>query len=344
MGILKMNGIFPLNKIIIILFNLLIIFYSINTYATENTHIKKYQRVEYIMGTLFRIEVYSENNNEAESSISKAFKELRKYDLIMSNYNPKSELSKALINAHKYPVKISDELFDVFQKSLYFSQVTKGKFDISVGPVVKLWGFKDKNFNVPAPEQIKKTLAKTGYKNIIIDSENKTIFLKKSGMEIDFGAIGKGYAIDKAVKILKDEGIKSGMIDSVSNQYYLGSPPDSEYWIVGIKHPRKHEKVIEYIEVKDKSVSTSGDYEQFFIYNKKRYSHIIDMKNGFPVETDIVSTTVISENSSDADAISTLLFILNKRESELLLSKFPGISYIKILNKKGKFVSEQKIH
>jgi thiamine biosynthesis lipoprotein len=309
----------------ITLISLLSIF-STNSNSQDFKNYKKYVQAQYIMGTIFKIEIYSDNQDKTNISLKKAFEEIRKCDLILSDYRNDSELSKIIEEASSHPVHVSDYLFEITKKSLYFSKITNGLFDITIQPLINLWGFKDKNFKVPTDKEIKEIKSYIGYKNIILDEVNKTIFIKNPKTKLDFGAIGKGFAVDKAINVIKKSGIKSAFIDSVSNQYYLGAPPNKKYWTIGIKDPRNENKIIKYLHIKDKSISTSGDYEQFFIHNNKRYNHIINPKTGYPI-TSLITSTIISESSTDADALSTSVLLLNEIERNYVFELFPN-SYI----------------
>lgn len=327
-------------KKILLFINIIIIFlFTIKTSFAEN--IKKTFRAEYIMGTVFEIEIYENNDKLANEAISLAFNEIRKYDQILSNYKENSEINNVIKKAYNKPTKISNELYEVLKDSLYFSELTKGKFDITIEPLIKLWGFKNKNFKKPSEKEIKKVLRQIGYKNIILDEENKTILLKKSNLSIDFGAIGKGFAIGKAVEILKAKGIKSAFINSNSNQYYLGTPPDKDFWLVGIKDPKDESKIIKVLKVKDTALSTSGDYENYFFDNGVRYSHILDPDTGFPIKEKIAST-IICKDSSYADILSTA-FLLVDNNIKKNIKKNVKIDYsIVISEKKNKLILDEE--
>lgn len=310
---------------------ILILFIPIQSKAETKTH--HLIRAEYIMGTIYKIEVYDTDKSKAEKAISQAFKEIRDCDKILSDYRRDSELTKILEEASSHPVKVSDYFFEITEKSLYFSKLTNGLFDITIQPLIKLWGFKDKEFKKPTDKQIKKVKEFVGYQNIILDSDNKTIFLKDPRVKMDFGAIGKGFAVDKALKVLKKNNIKSAFIDSVSNQYYLGTPSDNKYWKVGIKDARDQNKIIKYLSLKDKTVSTSGDYEQFFIENGERFTHIINPLTGYPIK-EAIASTIVSDSATDADALSTSVLLLNDKQANDLVKVFPNTQLIRIKNKK----------
>lgn len=314
----------------LVLLIILILFIPVQVKAEIKNH--HLIRAEYIMGTIYKIEVYDNDISKAEKAISQAFKEIRDCDKILSDYRKDSELTKVLEEASSHPVKVSDYFFEITERSIYFSKITNGLFDITVQPLVDLWGFKNKEFKKPTDLQIKKVKEFVGYKNIILDSQNKTIFIKDPRVKMDFGAIGKGFAVDKALKILKKNNIKSAFIDSVSNQYYLGTPPNNKYWKVGIKDARNNQKIIKYLYLKDKTVSTSGDYEQFFIENGQRFTHIINPITGYPIK-EAIASTIISDNATDADALSTSVLLLNEKQSNDLIKLFPNSKLIRVKDK-----------
>lgn len=291
------------------------------------------------MGTLIKISVFDKDKEISNNAINESFKEIRKWDKILSNYRDDSELSFVLKNAYKSPIKVSDDFFEAIDRAYYFSEITNGKFDITIAPLVKLWGFKDKNFVFPSKKQILDVKKNIGYKNIVLDRKKKTVFIKNKVTTLDFGASGKGLAIEKAKDILIKNNIKSAIIDSVSNQYYIGSN-NGKPWKVAIKNPRKTSENLKYIEVIDTSVSTSGDYEQFFIYNNKRYSHILDPISGFPI-SDSIASTIIYKNSHDSDILSTSVLLLDDSKIDILLKSFPNIYCFKVLNKKNKIITKE---
>lgn len=335
----KKFSILKIKKEIYLYSFILLILLQNTTYANET---KKYSQAEYIMGTIFKIDLYSENEELAKNATSEAFKEIRKYDQILSNYKENSEIEVALKKAYQHPVKISKELYDVLEQSLLVSKLTSGKFDVTIAPLVKLWGFKNKDFKKPSKSQIEKIKKLIGYKKIILDKKNSTLMLTQKDLKIDFGGIGKGYAIGKAVEILKNRGITSGVIDAVSNQFYIGTPPNKENWIVEIKDPRNTEKTIKTLKIKDTSISTSGDYEQFFWEKGIRYSHIIDPNTGYPIKEKI-SSTLICKGSGLADALSTSILLTTNEETKKILESL-SIEYAIVISEKNSnlFFEEHK--
>ncbi len=313
----------------------LLTFFFFILIKSANASTEKYVQAQYIMGTIYKIEIYSDNKVKAEQAFNQAFLEIRKCDLILSNYRADSELNKVLDEAYSHPVKVSDYFFEITERSLYFSKITNGMFDITIEPLVNLWGFKNKDFHQPSDLEIQKVKNDIGYKNIILDKENKTIFLKSSKIKLDFGGIGKGFAVGKVVNILKKLGVKSGIIDAVSSQYYIGSPPKQKLWKVGIKNPRNPHKIIKYLYLKDTALSTSGDYEQFFIKKGHRYSHTINPKTGYPIKEENISSTIIYSDATDSDALSSSVRLLNDQQTNNILKLFSKLQIIKIKNIDG---------
>jgi thiamine biosynthesis lipoprotein len=282
---------------------------------------KLYREERVMMGTF--VEVISPH----KEAVKIVFDEIGKIDGLLSKYNPESEISR-LNKLGK--LKVSPETFYIIKKSIEFSSLSGGAFDITVAPLMDLWGFTNSEFSIPAEEEIKETLKLVGSDKIILRESDFVIQFKTSGMKIDLGAIAKGYAVDCAVKRLKTLGIKSCLINAGGQVYCLGDRLGKP-WRVAIKNP--HTKgLISYLKLKDKAVSTSGDYEQYFTKNNKRYAHIINPKTGYPVEHAIASVTVIAKNGLTADALSTSIFILGKEKGKIIAEKFDKIE-IKIITK-----------
>ncbi|MCK9572461.1 MAG: FAD:protein FMN transferase, partial [Candidatus Omnitrophica bacterium] len=196
-------------------------------------------------------------------------------------------------------------------------------FDITVGPLVDLWGFTKLDFSVPAGSKIKQTLKLVGADKIILNQNNNVIEFKLSGMKIDLGGIAKGYALDRCVEELKKNNVKSCLINAGGQVYALGKR-SGRYWKVAIRSPLK-KRAVDILELTDQSVSTSGNYEQFFFKGGKRYCHIIDPRTGYPVDKKIASVTIISDSATTADILSTAVFVLGEQDAEEILKNFPGI-------------------
>jgi thiamine biosynthesis lipoprotein len=245
------------------------------------------------------------------------FAEAARIEKLLSKYIPESEISQ-LNQAGR--LRLSADTFYIIKKSKEFYQATGGAFDITVAPLVDLWGFTNQKHKVASQESIKAAMKLVGCDKIILHEENNMVEFKLSGMKIDLGAIAKGFAVDCTVKLLKENNIDSCLINAGGQVYALGERPEGR-WKIAIQNPRKPE-ITGVLELKDRSVSTSGDYEQFFFEDGRRYCHIIDPRTGYPVKG-ISSVTVVTDSALEADALSTAIFVLGKEKGEELLKKFP---------------------
>lgn len=246
------------------------------------------------------------------------FNEIQRIENLFSKYKAESEISR-LNQAGK--LKVSPDTCYILKKAKEFSLASNGAFDITVGPLIDAWGFSNKQYTVPTRQVIQDTLKKVGSDKIILNSGDCMVKFGLSGMKIDLGAIAKGYAVDCAVKKLKENKITSCLINAGGQIYALGDK-SGKPWRVAIKNPRQS-GVSGYLEIKDKAVATSGDYEQYFFKDKKRYSHILNPKTGHPAESGIISVTVLAKDGLTADALSTAIFVLGREKGEALAKQFP---------------------
>lgn len=312
---------------------------------------KVFKRAAFTMGSLMEITAYGDDDKRVDNAISKAFSEVKRLDNLMSNYKQDSELSRINREAVKGPTSCDPELIYVIEQSLLYSQITGGAFDITVYPIVNIWGFfgnpnGDIIGDIPAEKGLKGLLSAVSYKNIIIEDKDsnghgnrgiKTIFFKNPLTQIDLGGIGKGYAVDRVSDILKKEGISSALINFAGNIYAFGSPPRRDEWIVGVRDPKDSQNVIATFKIKDKGVATSGNYERFFVKDGKQYSHIIDPRTGRPVEG-VLSVTIMADNAITADALSTGVFVLGPDDGLKLIERLDNVEGIIISEDKDSHI------
>ena len=313
----------------------------------ERQELKLFKKASLTMGTVFETTIYAPDKYVAEKTFNEVVQEINRLDYLMSNYKKESVLSELNRNASAEPAACNKELAGVIEQSLQYSDITDGAFDITIGPLMKKWGFFKKKGRIPGKEELESVLESVSYKNIIVEEKTikslaknpgtvKTVFFKNPGTRIDLGGIGKGYAVDKAISVLKQNGISSALINFAGNIYTFGTPPGKDSWVIGLQHPRESEGLLGTFDIKDKAVSTSGDYEKFFIIEGKRYSHIIDPRTGNPVKG-IVSATIVTGNAARADALSTGVFVLGlEKGMDLIeqLSDVEGIIVYKDTNSK----------
>jgi thiamine biosynthesis lipoprotein len=271
-----------------------------------------YKHSEFFMGTIIEITCPDKN------AINIAFAEIKRIEKILSKFIPDSEVSR-LNKIGK--LKVSPDLLYVLKKAKEFYISSDGGFDITVAPLVDIWKDAIKNNKLPSEEQIKKAKKLVGFNNIYIDEKNSTVTFLKKGVKIDLGAIAKGYAVDQAIKKIKKLGIKSCLIDAGGDIYCLGDKYD-EPWQIGIQHPRRKGKLIDILKLKNKAVATSGDYEQMFVIENKRYHHIIDPNTGYPAKKGVISVTVIAPYCLNADALATAIFVLGKKKGQNLANYY----------------------
>lgn len=293
------------------------------------------ERAFYVMGTVIEFKLYCRNKEFCNEAIFEAYSEVKRLDDMLSNYKSDSNLAQVNSYAGKGRIKVPSEFIELTERAVYFSNLTDGAFDITVGELVDLWRNSQQKDDMPDEKVIKRTVSEcVGSKKISLYTREKEIELKSSCLSIDFGGIGKGYAVDRALRILRGEGIESGMINFSGNIYAIGSPPGEKGWRIAIRHPRMKEEALTFVEVRDMAVSTSGDYERYFEINGKRFSHIIDPRTGYPVEY-VPSATVIAENATDADALSTAVSVIGGEKSVETLEKLERVGAIIVTGHEG---------
>ncbi|WP_162532327.1 FAD:protein FMN transferase [Candidatus Scalindua japonica] len=315
----------------------------------EKQTLKLFKKAALSMSTLFEITIYAPDKYVAEKTFNEVFQELNRLDYLMSNYKKTSVLSELNKNAPSGPADCNKELADVIEQSLQYSEITDGAFDITIGPLMKKWGFFKKQGRIPGKEELESVLGSVSYKNIIIEAKakkslaenpvtEKTVSFKNPGTQIDLGGIGKGYAVDRVTLVLKQNGINSALINFAGNIYTFGTPPERTSWVIGLQHPRESEGLLGTFDIKDKAVSTSGDYEKFFTIDGKRYSHIIDPRTGNPVKG-VVSVTIVAESATRADALSTGVFVMGQEKGMALIEKLPDVEGIIVYEGAGSRLS-----
>tara|TARA_B100001094_G_scaffold74994_1_gene71418 strand:+ start:7688 stop:8584 length:897 start_codon:yes stop_codon:yes gene_type:complete len=293
------------------------------------------------MGSDFEITIVEKNESNANYFLDLAIKEIRRIEKLISSWDSNSQTSKINLNAGIKPIKVDKELFDLISRSIKISNLTQGAFDISYASLDKVWYFDKKMLEMPSEEEVKKSVYKVGFNNIVLNKKNQTVFLKNKGMKIGFGAIGKGYAADMAKLILLKNNVKSGIINASGDLTAWGEKPSGEDWMVAIVNPLKKSNVFSWLPIKNKAVVTSGNYERFIKFNGKLYSHIIDPRTGYPSEG-LLSVTIFSENAELADALATSVYVLGEEIGLDLINQLNGIDCI-IINNKNEIVKSKNI-
>lgn len=290
------------------------------------------------MGTNIIQRIYSSN---AKNIAMLSENELKRLEILMSFYITSSEVSRLNSEAGQAEVLLSKETFEVVKKAKEYSELCSGTFDITVAPLVKLWGIFSKNQRMPLKNEIENILYLTNYKDIILNKEKSSAKLSQVGQKLDLGAIAKGYAADRVINIYKENGVKSAFINIGGNVLTLGNKPDGSPWLIGIQNPFQiRGEFIGIVKISDETVVTSGDYVRYFEKDKIIYHHILDPRTGYPAKSDIISATIIGKSSIEADALSTAIFILGLRKGIELVNKVDDAEAIFITSGKKVFVTK----
>ncbi|MDV7187006.1 FAD:protein FMN transferase [Lutibacter sp. TH_r2] len=303
-------------------------------------HLQK--RTLKLMGSRFDITVSANDSVSALSYINMAINEISRIEKLISSWDPNSQTSEIIKNAGIKPVKVDTELFQLIERSLAISKLTDGAFDITYASMDKIWKFDGSMKTMPSKENIKASVAKVGYKNIELNKINHTVFLKLKGMKIGFGAIGKGYAADKAKQLLISKGVKAGIINASGDMNTWGKQPNGKDWMVAITNPMNKNNAFATLPISNKAVVTSGNYEKYVTFNNVRYTHIIDPRTGYPA-TDIISVSVFAPKAELADALATSIFVMGTDVGLNRINQLKAIDCI-IIDKEGTIHTSNKIN
>jgi len=306
------------------------------------------KRTVLLMGGRFDITIVAKDSITAEMSIDTVINEVTRIENLISDWKPESQISQVNANAGIRPVQVDKEVFGLTERALELSKITNGAFDISFAAMDRIWKFDGSMTVMPTPEAIKKSVEKVGYRNIILDKEHSTIFLKLKGMKIGFGALGEGYAADVCRDMMLARGIKAGIVNGSGDMSTWGKQSDGSDWIIGITNPMKKDKIFAVVPLRQGAAVTSGSYEKFVIFDGKRFSHIINPATGYPA-TGLCSVTVFGPNAEMANGLSTSLMVMGKEAGLNLINRFPAFKCImisdggRIISSKNMDISEYKL-
>ncbi|MEA5140968.1 FAD:protein FMN transferase [Arcicella rigui] len=290
------------------------------------------KRAVKLMGSRFDITIVANDTLSAENNIDSVIAEITRIENLISDWKSDTQVSEVNRNAGIKPVKVDAEVFALTERAIHFSKITGGAFDISFAAMDRIWKFDGSMKAMPSPEAIKKSVEKVGYENIELNKENSTIFLKRKGMKIGFGALGEGYAADRCREMMLAKGIKAGIVNGSGDMSTWGKHPDGRAWSVGITNPMKKDTIFAIIPLVKSAVVTSGSYEKFVVFNGKRYAHIINPVTGYPA-TGLCSVTVLGPSAETANGFSTSIMVLGKKAGLKLLKKYPDYQAILITDK-----------
>lgn len=312
--------------------------------APAASEIIRYEDSRVSMGCVYSIVAYGHDMTPLRQIVNAAFDEVDRLDRLMSHYKKDSPLSQLNREAALKPVIVEPELFDFIAECLRYSRESDGAFDITVGPLMKAWGFFRGEGRMPSEAELAEARGKIGYRHVILNHKDRTIFFDKAGLELDLGGIAKGYAVDAAVALLKQNGINSALISAGGSTIYgLGAPPNAAAWEVKLQDPIDRGKAAMTVRLKDQALSVSGSYEKFFELGGKRYSHVMDPRTGQPVP-DMLSVAVIADTGTAGDALDNVFYVLGVEKSRNYLKRLSGTEAFFFLPDEGREKRWKVVH
>jgi thiamine biosynthesis lipoprotein len=290
-------------------------------------------RAEFALGTICSVSLFDQAKAVVYQEI---FSRVREIENRMSVNLPGTDIDRVNAAAGLQPIQVHDDVFEVIERAVYFANLSGGAFDPTVGPLVSLWGISGDNPRIPSQEEIDAALLLIGWRNIEMDRNMRSVFLKQPGMALDLGAIAKGYAADEAAAIIRKSRIKRAIIDLGGNIMAYGEKKDKSLWRVGIQNPvESRGAYLGIVQAREQSVVTSGVYERYFEADGVRYHHIFSPSTGYPVRNNLLSVTIIAANSMDADALSTAAFVLGYEKGRSLIESLQGIEAVFVFQDKS---------
>ncbi len=319
---------------------LFIVFFSL-FFSDGFTRPRLHHRELILMGDRFEITAVHEDSVLCKKAVKAAIAEISRIENLISEWKPDSETSRINDNAGVRPVSVSIELFDLIFRSIKVSLLTDGAFDITFAPMNNIYKFDKQEHPLPSKEHVSEWKQKVGFRNIIMDETYKTVFLPEKGMKIGFGGIGQGYAANRAKEVMLKTGIENGVVNASGDILAWGKRDDGKDWEVGIGNPKNPREHIAWLKADDIAITTSGNYEKYFMSNGMRYGHVIDPRTGYPA-AGLKSVTIVCPDAELADALDTAVFVLGKEEGIALVEKLNGVECI-IVNDKDEIVTTSGI-
>jgi len=303
--------------------------------SVENNQQADPIRAEFALNTVCSITLFDQAK---ESVYNDIFNRLNEIENLMSAHLPNTDISRINAYAGKAPVKVHSDVFNLIERALYFAEISGGAFDPTVGPLVNLWGITSEKPRLPSRTEINAVLPLINWRNVELDRQNQTVFLKNASMALDLGAIAKGYAADEVISIIKEAKIDRAIVDLGGNVATFGVKADKSPWRVGLQNPEfgKNNRgaYIGIIPGPAKTVVTSGVYERYFEYNGTYYHHIFSPYSGYPASNGLMSVTIVADTSMDADALSTATFVMGYEKGRVLIDSIKGVEAIFVFEDK----------
>jgi thiamine biosynthesis lipoprotein len=295
-----------------------------------------YTKETFVMGTKAWVTIAGMSDRDAARAADAAFREMYRIESVMSTWRPSSELSRLDADSSGAPFTVSRELFSLIDSSLFYARATGGAFDVTVRPLVRLWGFQGGQARIPSAAEISRALAEVGYGKIALDSAASTVTLP-AGMQIDLAGVAKGYAVDRCVAVLAALGVRNALVNIGGNIYAMGASPGQRGWRIAIRDPKGGLETVGTLLLRDEAVATSGNYENFIEIDGRRFGHIIDPRAGRPV-SNVLSVTVVAPTGLASDALSTGLFVLGPDAGSAAVERLAGVAALFALPDDGGIV------
>jgi thiamine biosynthesis lipoprotein len=267
--------------------------------------------------------------------VGEALDEIDRVDRLMSHYRRDSPLSRLNREAAAGPVTVEPELLDFLAECLRWSRESDGAFDVTVGPLMKAWGFFRDEGRVPGEDELTRALEVVGHRHVVLDREAGTVRFDRPGVELDLGGIGKGYAVDRVVEVLRRRGVSSALVNlGGSSVYGLGAPPGRKAWAIGVQDPTRSSRIARTVALRDRALSVSGGFERFFERDGVTYSHVMDPRTGRPVQG-ILSVAVVTPRATDGDALDNVVFVLGPERGRPHVRRLPATEALVFLPRPG---------
>jgi thiamine biosynthesis lipoprotein len=308
-------------------FWIVLVLFLIGFFIARNTEKSEqiFKRTQILLGTVVEIQIRSADESKANDAITEAFNEIRRIDNLFTTFDEQSPVWK-INNSIDTIISIDTEIYNLLVLCDSVCKISNGSFDVSIDNLWKAWGFDIQKYKLPDKKEIDSVLQFSGWANVKLLGNNK--ILKRRNVGLNFGAIAKGYAVDKAIDVLKNFGIQSALVNAGGEVKVIGNN-----WKIGIQHPRDKKDLVEVVELTNNSVATSGDYEQYFEVDGKRYHHILNPKTGYP-STGIQSVSIINKSNAFADALATAVFVMGVNDGMKLIESLDDTEAM-IIDEKG---------
>ncbi|MBO4631847.1 MAG: FAD:protein FMN transferase [Lentisphaeria bacterium] len=281
-----------------------------------------------MMGTMGRITIYSDREDLPEKALNQVQKTIGEIEKACNIFHPESELSRLNRTAYEKEFACSPLLWEMLAAADHYCRFTGGAYDPTIAPLMKLWGFRRKRQTLPSAPEIAEAMKQVGWNRVKLDPEKHSIRFLSKGIGIDFGGIAKGFALEKAMEILRRNGVRRAILDFGGNIGCI-MPEKHEPFRIGIRDPESPAELLDTIEMRNCCIATSGNYERYVIIQGKQYAHIMDPRTGLPV-SGVLSVTVVTPHGTDSDALSTAIFVRGEKFAEEVCRKLPDTGVLMV--------------